>query len=469
VNFFNAVASDLVEKRLWPVAAVLGAGAVAAPVAAHLTSAQTPAGAPPAVLQPPRPAPSRPSAAVQSLIAQLNPDAGVIPLRQGGFHDPFAGAGSSGSSSTASTGLGPGAAGPSGTGSSSSSTGLARGGPAASAPNPVHTSPIVPVPPVSTPRPVRTPRPTLPTSPSGSGVTVPATPPPPPPTAAPPPPANPQTKPPTTPPPPPPATPATPSAPSAPATPITSPQTPTTTHTTPTTINTTPATGPNAGHQSPASRRGGTHDALKVYSASLRFGQAASVQVVTNPVRLSPLPSAADPEIVYLGVMKGGKRAAFLVPRTAVGSGNGTCRPNPGQCQVVELQVGDTEFLDIRSPTAGLVQYELDLTHISSHRTSSRATAAKAHRRESAVGRELLKKADSTALAQLNFSPQLGAVYVRTKSAVAPATKPGQTRSTTSPVTPPPAPGAPQTPPAPAAVPAPASPRQSGPAPHSGS
>ena len=389
MNFFNAVAADLVEKRLWPVAAVLGAGAVAAPVAAHLTSAQPSSEAPPPALQPHRSTAPHPSAAVQSLIAQLNPNSGVIPLRQGGFHDPF-GSGAAGAAAVATASPGPssGITGASRASTNSSATGTAPGGPAFSRPSPVHTSPVVPVTPVSTPK-----------------------------------------------------------------------------RGTPSPVVHTPT---NPKHSS-ARHSGGSHDTLQVYSASLRFGQAADVQSVANPTRLSPLPSAADPEVVYLGVMRGGKRAAFLVPRTAVGSGDGICRPSPSQCQVVELRVGDSEFLDIHSPTAGLIQYELDLTHISSHRTASRAVAAKAHRRESAAGRELLKKASSTALAQLNFSPQSGAVYVRSKSALAPATKAGQTRSVTSPAAPPPAPATPQVPPAPGVVPAPPTPPQPAPAPRTGS
>ncbi|HEV3230330.1 MAG TPA: hypothetical protein VGY97_12700 [Solirubrobacteraceae bacterium] len=216
---------------------------------------------------------------------------------------------------------------------------------------------------------------------------------------------------------------------------------------------------------------------MKVYTATLRFGQAASAVTINNPLRLSPLPSKADPEVVYLGVMKDGKRAAFLVPKTAVATGDGSCRPSPTHCEIVVLHPGETEFLDILTPTAGLVQYELDLVSISHHRSATQAEAASTHRRESQDGRAVLRNSNSTALLALSFSPSLGLVYERPKKSASSTsgTQTSATRELPAPATPPahsPAtpPAAPSTPaPSPAVTPAAANPPASGSTPHSGS
>jgi hypothetical protein len=239
----------------------------------------------------------------------------------------------------------------------------------------------------------------------------------------------------------------------------------------------TPTSGVTPGSPSKphanAPSHGSGHDSLKVYTATVRFGQAASAVTYTNPVRLSPLPSSADPEVVYLGVMKDGKRAAFLVPKTATATGDGTCQPNPTHCEVVALRPGGTEFLDILPPT-GLVQYELDLVTIGHHRSSTQAEAARLHRQESKDGRAILARADATVLTELAFSPTQGTVYARASSALAqPGAATSVTRELPAPTKPtlpapkplsPPAPPAspPARPPVPAAAPAPGTPPASG-------
>jgi hypothetical protein len=145
----------------------------------------------------------------------------------------------------------------------------------------------------------------------------------------------------------------------------------------------------------------------------VRFGPAARQRTLRDPVRLTPFPSRWYPGVVYLGELKGGRAAAFLIAPEIRVAGDGSCRPSASHCEILELKAGDTEFLDVLTPTVGLVQYELNVTRITAHRSRSAAAAARAHRRESKTGREVVRKSPSKALTELSFSYLLGALVRR--------------------------------------------------------
>jgi hypothetical protein len=146
------------------------------------------------------------------------------------------------------------------------------------------------------------------------------------------------------------------------------------------------------------------------YGVALKFGEAGAQKTYRNVARLTPLPSSDNPFFVYLGLSDDGKSAVFLVDANAVPSGDGTCHPSNEQCEQVELKKGDIEFFELQSGTAGVVEYQLEITDIAK-KAASKATAARAHARESRAGREYLREVvaqNPDALAGWDFSSSLG-------------------------------------------------------------
>ena len=143
----------------------------------------------------------------------------------------------------------------------------------------------------------------------------------------------------------------------------------------------------------------------------MRFGQAASLRSFHDPVRLTPLPSSSDSQVVFLGVVKGGKSVAFLLGSKVTATGDGACAPAPTGCQVLRLRPGDTEFLDVTGAT-GLVQYELDLVRIGVRHTTSSAVAARAVHRVSKAGKTAVRRLGTSALRGYVFSTQLGVLVL---------------------------------------------------------
>jgi hypothetical protein len=176
------------------------------------------------------------------------------------------------------------------------------------------------------------------------------------------------------------------------------------------------ATSPSTGGTSPSTTKKKSDttpgsSAEDTYSVTLKFGEAGAEKTYKNVARLTPLPSADNPFFVFLGLKTDGKSAVFLVDADAVPSGDGSCEPSPDSCEQVVLKAGDTEFFELQSGTAGVVQYQLELTSIKTAKAATKASAAVAHTRESKAGRDYIRElvADNpTALASWNFSSTLG-------------------------------------------------------------
>jgi hypothetical protein len=150
---------------------------------------------------------------------------------------------------------------------------------------------------------------------------------------------------------------------------------------------------------------------VDTYRVKLSFGEVGAMKSYDNVARLTPLPSSDNPFFVYLGLADDQKSAIFLINADAVPNGDGSCKPSHDDCQQIVLRAGDTEFFDLQSGTAGVVQYQLDLKSIKKYKAASKASAAKAHARESKAGRETLRElvaTDPTALASWDFSKNLG-------------------------------------------------------------
>ncbi len=175
---------------------------------------------------------------------------------------------------------------------------------------------------------------------------------------------------------------------------------PPTTATTPASIGTPAVSSPSAGLGLPSGPSvtpivpgsgGGKRDTVTdVWRVNLRFGDPGNQKVRHDIPRLTPLPSPSDPFFIFLGILSDHKTAVFLVSSDATATGDGTCKPNPTQCDTIEMKAGDTEFFDVAQGNAGIVQYELDLLKVFHDKVTGKAASARAARRVSKGGKTVV-------------------------------------------------------------------------------
>jgi hypothetical protein len=186
---------------------------------------------------------------------------------------------------------------------------------------------------------------------------------------------------------------------------------PTTTTTTPPDATTTPETATPAPQDT------------KVLRADLRFGEPGNTKqkAYTDIARLSALPSAEKPIVIFLGVKKDKKTATFLISGDTTATGDGVCKPATTNCQTIEMQAGDTTFLDI-DLGRGVRQFRLDVDRVGEidKETTEKATTARA--RASVAGRAYLRSAiesGEVSLSGLDFSENTGTLTSTPKATTA--------------------------------------------------
>jgi hypothetical protein len=144
----------------------------------------------------------------------------------------------------------------------------------------------------------------------------------------------------------------------------------------------------------------------------VRFGSlSARRRTVRNVPRLKAFPSAKRAVASLLGVMRDGRTVAFLVGSNAAVSGSGVCKPSPTDCKTVELKKGDATYFHVRS-AGGDRWYYLKLIRVKQHRTNPQVAAAAATR-FSKVGRRVVRRA-SASVQSYRYLPAIG-VLVRAK------------------------------------------------------
>lgn len=164
------------------------------------------------------------------------------------------------------------------------------------------------------------------------------------------------------------------------------------THSTPTPVSTTASAPPEI----PVKVQSWT-----TYSVGVRFGRDASAPIKNNLARLTPLPSARQPEIMFMGVMAGGRQAVFALGAGLQHTGPGLCRPSHTQCSAILLKAGQTEHIVVPAAAGGQPQQLiLRLVHIASIVTHSQKAALAAYQRHSAVGLCELALADPVSYSQ---------------------------------------------------------------------
>lgn len=160
-----------------------------------------------------------------------------------------------------------------------------------------------------------------------------------------------------------------------------------------------------------------------VYRVLALFGLAPVPPAVTSPLtpyanikRLTPLPSAQAPLVVFMGVTSGGKSATFTLVGEAILHGNGVCLPSASQCQAIDLQPGHAEQLEYLPPDGQTITYELKVVSIASIKTAASA-AQRSYRVQSRAGRELLHRVGVPILSELHYSPDKGVLVFAGHSA----------------------------------------------------
>ncbi|MEA2179067.1 MAG: hypothetical protein QOG77_2364 [Solirubrobacteraceae bacterium] len=130
----------------------------------------------------------------------------------------------------------------------------------------------------------------------------------------------------------------------------------------------------------------------KVLEVDLRFGEPGKTKqkAYDDIARLSALPSAEHPIVIFLGIKKDRKTATFLISADATATGDGTCKPEPTNCQTIEMQEDESTFLDI-DLGEGVRQFQLDVKSISETDAKDAKKASAARARMSVAGQEFLR------------------------------------------------------------------------------
>jgi len=125
-------------------------------------------------------------------------------------------------------------------------------------------------------------------------------------------------------------------------------------------------------------------------SIDVRFGRAGHhLRTIEDVPRLTPLPNANHPIVVFLGMRRDRERAVFLVSTDVHVQGLGQCVPSQRDCEAIELRRGDAAFFDYTQADGDVEQYELDLDSVTLLTTASQAVAKQAYARVSRIGKLL--------------------------------------------------------------------------------
>jgi hypothetical protein len=124
-----------------------------------------------------------------------------------------------------------------------------------------------------------------------------------------------------------------------------------------------------------------------IYAADLRYGKNTKATVLSDLARLTLLPSPKQPELMFMGVVAGGKQAVFALAAGVQHKGPGLCRPRRQQCSAILLRAGQTEQITVATPIGGQRRTILRLVRVRSRVTRSRSVALAAYKRQSAAGR----------------------------------------------------------------------------------
>ena len=221
----------------------------------------------------------------------------------------------------------------------------------------------------------------------------------------------------------------------------TTPATTTPAKTTPPTGSTTPSGSSGSSGITPAkpvapTTGPATLKSTQAYSVNIDTKDANGLHVLTDVVRLAPLPAAESPELIYLGVLQGGKKAVFLFTNSVkVSNQTGsqlTCLPSADDCQIVELSPGQGMKLAPTANTALITTFTFELMSIGATNYSSASAAKQARDAVSTAGQTLVPLSNSTELQTLRFDNKIGALVHQNAPSTPPTGATGSSGSTGS-------------------------------------
>jgi hypothetical protein len=122
------------------------------------------------------------------------------------------------------------------------------------------------------------------------------------------------------------------------------------------------------------------------YSVDVRFGKSLQVPLRADIARLTPLPSAQEPDVMFEGVMSNGNAAVFALRQGVGHTGPGWCHPDHSTCSVIVLKPGQTEDLTIPGANGTVQTRMLRVVRITSRVTHSQKVALAAFHRVSPSG-----------------------------------------------------------------------------------
>ena len=132
-----------------------------------------------------------------------------------------------------------------------------------------------------------------------------------------------------------------------------------------------------------------------IYSVTLRLGDGdATATQRTDVARLTPLPSATWPKVMFSGVTAGGLAAVFMLGTGVQARGPALCRPDHARCSALVLAPGRVERLVVTKQDGTTRTLKLEVTKIGRRTTRSSSAALAAYDHVSAAGACELQLAD---------------------------------------------------------------------------
>jgi hypothetical protein len=158
----------------------------------------------------------------------------------------------------------------------------------------------------------------------------------------------------------------------------------------------------------------------EAYSVNGQATYGGETDSLANIQRLAPLP-ANVPAMVYLGVVKGGKYAAFLLGSDDQIHGTDgvklKCTPSANPCEVIEMSVGERLKLTLTGTNLSVSNFTFTLTSITALKLASASAAKGARESVSAEGALLASQSTATALANFVYEAKIGALVYRSTPA----------------------------------------------------
>jgi len=111
------------------------------------------------------------------------------------------------------------------------------------------------------------------------------------------------------------------------------------------------------------------------YELDVKFGRPGQEKRYRHVTRLSFLPSAKVPALVFMGVPVDAKSAIFFVHPGLSNAGEGECVPSPQNCNFLELKIGRDHFLSVndyefRIHLLGIHKVKLDESALEQRKTT---------------------------------------------------------------------------------------------------